>query len=320
MSGMSDAMPAVPVTLDAPATHLPMPASRLRIYGRALLQEKVTLVAFLFLLLLIVCAVFAPWVAPFDPNDQSLFMRNMPPLTMPEEGGAIPHLLGTDFLGRDELSRLIFGGRISLAVGLASVVVSGSIGTILGLLAGFYRGHVDDVIMRLVDVQMGFPSLLLALFVLYVLGGGVLNVILVLAVTRWMIYARVTRGLVFSYRENVFVEAARATGCTDGRIIFAHLLPNLLSPIIVLATLEVAYMILTEAALSFLGLGIQPPQSSWGLMLSQGRQYVTTAWWLVTFPGLAILVTALSLNLVATWARSATDPAQRWRYFQKQVT
>jgi peptide/nickel transport system permease protein len=320
MTGMSDAMPAAPVALDAPATNLPRPASRLRIYGRALLQDKVAVVAFLFLLLLTFCAVFAPWVAPFDPNDQSLFMRNMPPLTMPEAGGAIPHLLGTEFLGRDELSRLIFGGRISLAVGLASVVVSGSIGTILGLLAGFYRGHVDDVIMRLVDVQMGFPSLLLALFVLYVLGGGVLNVIIVLAVTRWMVYARVTRGLVFSYRENVFVEAARATGCTDRRIILVHLLPNLLSPIIVLATLEVAYMILTEAALSFLGLGIQPPQSSWGLMLSQGRQYVTTAWWLVTFPGLAILLTALSLNLAATWARSATDPAQRWRYFQKQAT
>ena len=196
------------------------------------------------------------------------------------------------------------------------MLVSGTIGTLLGLIAGYYRGPVDDVIMRLVDLQMGFPSLLLALFVLYVVGGGVLNVILVLAVTRWMVYARVTRGLVLSHRENVFVEAARASGCSDRRIIFRHLAPNLISPIVVLATLEVAYMILTEASLSFLGLGIQPPQSSWGLMLSQGRQYITTAWWLVTFPGLAILFTALSLNLVATWARSATDPAQRWRLFQ----
>jgi peptide/nickel transport system permease protein len=172
--------------------------------------------------------------------------------------------------------------------------------------------------MRLVDIQMGFPSLLLALFVLYVIGGGVINVIFILAITRWMVYARVTRGLVLSYRENVFVEAAKATGCTDRQIIGRHLLPNLLSPIVVLGTLEVAYMILTEAALSFLGLGIQPPQSSWGLMLSQGRQYVTTAWWLVTFPGLAILLTALSLNLLATWARSVTDPAQRWRYLKKR--
>jgi peptide/nickel transport system permease protein len=318
MSGRSEAVPAPPVPLQAPENRLPASIDRWRLYRRALAQDKLTLIAFLFLVVLTISAVFAPWVAPFDPNDQSLFMRNMPPLTMPEEGGSIPHLLGTDFLGRDELSRLIFGGRVSLAVGLASVLVSGSIGTMLGLLAGFYRGHVDDVIMRLVDVQMGFPSLLLALFVLYVIGGGVLNVILVLAVTRWMVYARVTRGLVLSYRENVFVEAARATGCTDRQIILTHLLPNLLSPIIVLATLEVAYMILTEAALSFLGLGIQPPQSSWGLMLSQGRQYVTTAWWLVTFPGLAILLTALSLNLVATWARGVTDPAQRWRYFQRR--
>lgn len=292
------------------------PVSAWKMYGGALLRDKLTFVAVLFLVILAIAAVFAPWVAPFDPNDQSLFMRNMPPMTMPEDGGSIPHLLGTDALGRDELSRLIFGGRVSLAVGLVSVLVSGSIGTMLGLLAGFYRGRVDDVIMRLVDIQMGFPSLLLALFVLYVIGGGVLNVILILAVTRWMVYARVTRGLVLSYRENVFVEAAKATGCTDRQIIGRHLLPNLLSPIVVLGTLEVAYMILTEAALSFLGLGIQPPQSSWGLMLSQGRQYVTTAWWLVTFPGLAILLSALSLNLVATWARSVTDPAQRWRYFR----
>lgn len=320
MSGMSEALPTTATisSLETPERRQTAHVGWWRAYGRALWQDKLALAGAVFLVLLALAAIFAPWVAPFDPNDQSLFMRNMPPMTMPEEGGAIPHVLGTDFLGRDELSRLIFGGRVSLAVGLASVLVSGSIGTLLGLLAGFYRGSVDDAIMRLVDIQMGFPSLLLALFVLYVVGGGVLNVILVLAVTRWMIYARVTRGLVLSYRENVFVEAARATGCTDKRIILMHLLPNLLSPIIVLATLEVAHMILIEAALSFLGLGIQPPQSSWGLMLSQGRQYVTTAWWLVTFPGIAILLTALSLNLVATWARTATDPTQRWRYFQKQ--
>jgi peptide/nickel transport system permease protein len=317
MSGTSEVIQAGPQALTrADEAILAAPASRLRIYGGALLQDKLAVVACIFLVMLAISAIFAPVVAPFDPNDQSLFMRNMPPMTMPEDGGSFPHLMGTDALGRDELSRLIFGGRISLAVGLVSVVVSGTVGTMLGLLAGFYRGHVDDAIMRLVDIQMGFPSLLLALFVLYVIGGGVLNVIFVLAITRWMVYARVTRGLVLAYRENIFVEAARATGCTDRRIILRHLLPNLLSPIVVLATLEVAYMILTEAALSFLGLGIQPPQSSWGLMLSQGRQYITTAWWLVTFPGLAILLTALSLNLLATWARTVTDPAQRWRYFQ----
>lgn len=321
MSGMSEALPATPAgALGTVHEALPAPERPWRMYARALLRDKLALVATFFLIVLAIAAVFAAWVTPFDPTDQNLFMRNMPPMTMPENGGTIPHFLGTDPLGRDELSRLIFGGRVSLAVGLVSVLVSGTVGTLLGLLAGFYRGPVDDVIMRLVDVQMGFPSLLLALFVLYVVGGGVMNVIFVLAITRWMVYARVTRGLVLSHRENVFVEAARATGCTDRRIIARHLLPNLLSPIVVLATLEVAYMILTEAALSFLGLGIQPPESSWGLMLSQGRQYVTTAWWLVTFPGLAILLTALSLNLLATWARTVTDPAQRWRYLQKRTT
>ncbi len=293
----------------------PAPESRLRAYGRALAHDKLALGSTIFLILLAFCAIFAPWIAPFNPEAQSLFMRNLPPMTMPEDGGAIPHFLGTDQLGRDELSRLIFGGRISLAVGLASVLISGTVGTLLGLLAGYYRSYVDDVIMRLVDIQMGFPSLLLALFVLYVIGGGVWNVIFILAVTRWMIYARVTRALVLSYRENVFIEAARATGANDRRIIMRHLLPNLLSPIVVLATLEVAYVILTEAALSFLGLGIQPPMFSWGLMLSQGRQYITTAWWLVTFPGLAILLTALSLNLIANWTRTVSDPTQRWRYF-----
>jgi peptide/nickel transport system permease protein len=315
MSGLGEAIragsPVAPWGDDA--SEAPS-ATVVRAYSRALVQDKLALAAAVFLILLALAAVFAPWVAPFDPEEDSLFMRNMPPMTMPEDGGAIPHLLGTEQLGRDELSRLIFGARISLAVGLASVLISGSIGTLLGLMAGFYRGHVDDLIMRLVDIQMGFPSLLLALFVLYVIGGGVWNVIFILAITRWMVYARVTRGLVLSYRENVFVEAAKATGATDRRIILRHLLPNLISPILVLGTLEVAYVILTEASLSFLGLGIQPPMSSWGLMLSQGRQYITTAWWLVTFPGLAILLTALSLNLLAIWTRTISDPTQRWRY------
>jgi peptide/nickel transport system permease protein len=286
----------------------------LQLYARALVRDKVTLIAIIFLVVLIIAAVFAPLVAPYAPEAQSLMLRNQPPMTEDPGGGAIPHLLGTDQLGRDLLSRLLFGARISLAVGFAGAIFSGAVGIFLGLVAGFYRGVVDDIIMRLVDTQMGFPSLMTALLVLYVLGPGMWKVILVLAVTRWMVYARITRSLVLSLREEVFVEAARTVGCTDRRILFRHIMPNLLSPILVLLTLEVATMILTEASLSFLGLGIQPPDSSWGLMLAQGRAYITSAWWLVTFPGLIILFTALSLNLVATWARAVTDPVTRWRY------
>ncbi len=288
------------------------PRSR-QIYLRALAQDKLALSATVFLVLLIFSAVFAGFVAPHDPAKGGLMVRNKPPMTESREGG-FPHVLGTDALGRDQLSRLIFGARVSLAVGFTSVVLSGSIGVLLGLIAGYYRGVVDDVIMRLVDTQMGFPSLLMALVVLYVLGVGVWNVVLVLAITRWMVYARLTRSLVLSHREEVFVEAARALGCSDSRILFRHILPNLISPILVLATLEVATMILTEASLSFLGLGIQPPQSSWGLMLAEGRSYVTSAWWLVTFPGLVILLTAISLNLLSTWVRAVTDPVTRWRF------
>ena len=308
---------ARPAPLDAATDSdvlLPHPRPRSRqIYLRALAHDHLALSAAILLTALIVATVFAGVVAPHDPEKGALMLRNKPPMTTAQDGG-FPHVLGTDALGRDQLSRLLFGARVSLAVGFASVLFSGTLGVLLGLIAGYYRGVVDDVVMRLVDTQMGFPSLLMALVVLYVVGAGLWNVVFVLAITRWMVYARITRGLVLSQRENVFVEAAQAMGCSDRRIIFRHILPNLLSPIMVLATLEVATMILTEASLSFLGLGIRPPQSSWGLMLAEGRAYVTSAWWLVTFPGLAILLTALSLNLLATWVRAVTDPVTRWRF------
>jgi peptide/nickel transport system permease protein len=294
----------------------PVRQGRLAFFWRALLMDKLALLASAVLLAMILIAVFAPAIAPYDPAKQSLSMRNDPPMTRPA-ADAFPYVMGADALGRDVLSRLIFGARVSLAVGAASVLVSGFVGATLGLVAGYYRGTADDIIMRAVDVWMGFPSLLLALIVLYVTGAGFWNVVLVLAVTRWMVYARVTRSLVLSYRENVFIEAARATGCTDREIITRHLLPNLLSPILVLATLETATIILIEASLSFLGLGLPISVPSWGQMLAQGREYVTTAWWLVSFPGLAILITALALNLLATWARAVTDPAQRWRFARR---
>jgi peptide/nickel transport system permease protein len=297
----------------APPSDVPrLPWRLLRMYARALVADKAVLAACIFLIVLTFAAIFAGVIAPYDPAAQSLKLRNDPPLTI-VEGETLPHLLGTDVLGRDQLSRLIYGARISLAVGLASALISGIGGVLLGLIAGYYRGSVDDLIMRLVDLQMAFPSLMVALLVLYAIGAGTWKVILVLAVTRWMVYARVTRAMVLSSRETAYVEAAHSTGCSNGRILFRHILPNLVSPLLVLATLEVATMMLAEASLSFLGLGIQPPETSWGLMLAESRSYITTAWWLVAFPGLAIFLTALSLNMLATWARTVTDPVLRWR-------
>lgn len=298
---------AVDVAPDAPAR-----PGRARLYTRALIADPMALCAAAFLIGIVVLAILANVVTPYPPDLGSLMLRNQPPMT-PNPNGGIPHILGTDALGRDVLTRLVYGARVSLAVGVLSVLISGAAGVLLGLAAGYFRGWVDDVIMRLVDLQMGFPSLLTALIVLYVLGASIWNVVLVLAITRWMIYARLTRGLTLSARENVYVEAAQASGCSNRRILFVHILPNLISPIIVLGTLEVAAVILAEASLSFLGLGIQPPDSSWGLMLAEGRDYLTSAWWLVTFPGVAILLTTLSLNLLAGWIRVVADPVTRWR-------
>jgi peptide/nickel transport system permease protein len=284
---------------------------------RALLDDKIVLVAVCFIILVIGSATFAGIVSPHDPYAQSIRTRMKPPFTSATQPGALPHVLGTDQLGRDVLTRLIYGARISLTVGIATALISGSVGVTLGLIAGFYRGRIDDLIMRLVDLQMSLPGLLLALFVLFALGPSFINLILVMVITRWMVYARITRGMMLSLRERPFVEAARALGCSDRRLIFFHMLPNLFSPIIVLATLEIATMMLALAALDFLGLGIQPPDSSWGLMLAQGRESITTAWWLVTFPGLAIMLTALSFNVLATWVRVVTDPVSSWRWVRR---
>jgi peptide/nickel transport system permease protein len=284
---------------------------------RALFDDKVVLVAVCFIILVVGSATFAGFVSPHDPYAQSIRTRMKPPMTPAVQDGNVPYILGTDQLGRDVLARLIYGARISLAVGVATALFSGTVGVTLGLIAGFYRGRIEDFIMRLVDLQMSLPGLLLALFVLYALGPGVQNLILVMIITRWMVYARITRGMMLSLRERPFVEAARALGCSDRRLIVLHMLPNLFSPIIVLATLEIATMMLALAALDFLGMGIQPPDSSWGLMLAQGRESITTAWWLVTFPGLAIMLTALSFNVLATWVRVVTDPVSSWRWVRR---
>ena len=259
---------------------------------RGLLRDPVTFFATMILAMVLISAVGAELVAPHDPLEQDLKLRNQPPLARALDENDLPtgfpFLLGTDPLGRDILSRIIFGARVSLTVGLSSALVSGLIGTLLGVIAGYYRGAVDDLIMRLVDIQMSIPVLLLALLVLFALGSGFLNLVVVLSIVRWMAYTRLARGQTLALRNSPFIDSAIAIGNTDSRILFRHIIPNVASPLIVLGTLEVATLILSEAGLSFLGFGIQLPQPSWGLMIAGGRQYITSAWWIVAFPGLII--------------------------------
>jgi peptide/nickel transport system permease protein len=278
-----------------------------RVIASFIIGEAVASVALVFVLLVAVAAIAGTIVAPYDPDAIDLSLRNMPPGT-PGALDGITHFFGTDALGRDVLSRLIVGARVSMAVGILSVVLSGIIGVLLGLIAGYFRGKIDEIIMRLVDLQMSVPSLLIALLILYVFGGSLINVIMVLALMRWMVYARLTRGLMLSLREELFVDAARSIGNGNFRIVFKHMLPNLMAPLMILATLEVATVMLAESSLSFLGLGIQPPDTSWGQILASGREYLNTAWWLVTLPGLAILFTTLSFNILANTLRERTNP------------
>jgi peptide/nickel transport system permease protein len=251
-------------------------------------------------------ALLAPQIAPWDPGRQMLLKRLRPPAW--EARGLREHPLGTDHLGRDILSRILYGGRISLGVGLSAVTLSCLIGVTLGLLAGFHGGRIDALIMRVVDVFLAIPYILLAMGVVFALGPSLVNVILVMAVTRWVQFARIVRADVLSIREREFVSGARARGNRSMRLLLRHVLPNALTPIIVVATLELAFMIIYESALSFLGLGVQPPTPTWGWMLSDGRNYIATAWWLATFPGLAIMLTVLAVNLLGDWLRDTLDP------------
>lgn len=274
-------------------------------------QDRVALLGLLALALVIALAVLAPLVAPYDPARQDILRRLKPPLWM--AGAAPGHLLGTDPLGRDVLSRIIFGARASLVVGFAVVFVAGSVGTVIGMISGYYGGTVDEAIMRLTDIQTAFPGLLLALTILTVVGPSVTTIVIALSINGWMVYARMVRGQVLSLREQPFVEAAISVGCRPRRVIFGHVLPHLASPLLTLSTLELARIILAEAILSFLGMGVQPPDTSWGLLISDGHDYLDTAWWVSTFPGVAISLTVLSANVVASWLRTAADPAQRVR-------
>tara|TARA_R110000868_G_scaffold36453_16_gene129442 strand:+ start:2270 stop:3229 length:960 start_codon:yes stop_codon:yes gene_type:complete len=285
-------------------------------YVHAILRDHITLVAMIFLLILLIFTLGAEFLAPYEPVGLNLRDRLLPPGTIGRNGDF--YLFGTDELGRDLFTRLIYGARVSVSVGVLGALLSSLVGVSAGLMAGYHGGWFEDIVMRLVDGMLSLPSLLIALFVLFILGGGFGNLVLVFLVLHWMVFARMARGLALNARNATYVQAARAQGCKSGRIIFRHILPNVMAPILVLFTLEIAVLILSEASLSFLGFGVQPPDASWGLMIADGRAHIRSAWWLVLFPGLAIFLTALSLNLIAGWARAVTDPVQRWRWLAKR--
>jgi peptide/nickel transport system permease protein len=272
---------------------------------RSLVRQPGRLLAVCVLVVVTLGAVAAPLVAPYDPNAQDIALKNRPP------GSSAAHLLGTDQLGRDLLSRLTFGSRITMAVGLSAVLVAVVVGSLAGLIAGYVGGWSDNLVMRLADIQFAFPSILLAIAVIGVLGVGVGNLVIVLALTGWVQYARVMRAQVLSLREKEYVEAARALGAQASRIMLRHILPNSLTAIVIVATLQFAQVIITEAALSFLGLGVPLDTPSWGGMLNDGQSYLGTAWWVATLPGLAISLTVLSVNLMGDWLGDLLNPRLR---------
>lgn len=301
--------------VDTPGTILDKRGIARRLFGvlGELWKDKAGLFGLSVVTALVLVAVLAPVLAPYDPAAQSLSDRLVPPFW--QDGGSMTHPLGTDNLGRDMLSRIIFGSRVSLTVGAAVVAIAGSVGTILGLISGYLGGKVDAAIMRWLDMQLAFPGLLLYLVILSVVRPSLLVLIVILPINGWMVYARIVRGVVLTAKELPYVEAAELVGARPKRIIFRHVLPNLAAPLLTMAVLEFARIILAEAALSFLGLGIQPPAVSWGLDVATGRDYVFQAWWLITFPGAAIALTVLGANLFASWLRIVADPHEREKRF-----
>jgi peptide/nickel transport system permease protein len=259
--------------------------------------------------LLVIPAVFAPLVAPYDPLKGSLGNRLKPPVW--QEGGSINYPLGTDKLGRDILSRIIYGARVSLMVSLAAIVVGGIVGTALGLMSGYFGGRVDAVIMRLVDISLSFPTILVALVLVAAIGPSFGTVITVVVVFLWARYARLVRGETLSIKERDFIARARVAGASHTRIMSRYIFPNVVNSLVVLATLQVGYVILLESTLSFLGAGLPRPTPAWGLMIADGRELIVTAWWVSMFPGLAILLTVLALNLLGDWLRDHLDPKLR---------
>jgi peptide/nickel transport system permease protein len=290
---------------------------KLKELGQELWRDKAGFIGVVLIVSLVLMAVFAPFISPHDPTDQDLNARLAPPFWYAK--GSLNHIFGTDHLGRDVLARAIYGSRVSLLVGALVVLIAGGFGVVMGLIAGYLGGRVDSFVMRWIDTQVAFPGLLLALIILAVIGPSITTVVLVLSLNGWMVYGRMTRSAVLSVRQTPYVEAAEIVGCRWPRIIFRHILPNLTSPLLTLGILEFARIVLAEAALSFLGLGIQPPATSWGLDVATGKNYMFMAWWLVTIPGTAIAITVLAINLVASWMRLISDPQEREKQFARYM-
>nr|WP_272877250.1 ABC transporter permease [Neoroseomonas eburnea] len=269
-------------------------------------RHRTALVAALLILIFVIAALAAPLIAPHDPAEADLFRRLQPPAW--QEGGEWAFPLGCDALGRDILSRLLYGARVSLLVAALVIGIAAVIGTLAGLAAGYLRGWTDTVISRLVDTLLGFPYLVFAIGLMAMMGPGLHNIVLVLIYKEWVFSCRVVRGETLAAREQDYVEAARALGCGTRHIMLREILPNVLSPVLVVATFRMAYVIIMEASLSFLGLGVQPPTPSWGSMVADGRDFLVDAWWVSTLPGLAILALVLSINLASQGLRDAFDP------------
>jgi len=279
--------------------------SQLKVFWRYFKKNKLAVGGMALILVTFFIAASASLVAPYDPGKTDVSMKLKPP--------SLEHFLGTDQLGRDVFSRMLFGSRVSLSVGFVAVAISICIGILVGAIAGYYGRWIDSVLMRFVDIMLCFPSFFLILTVVALLGPSLFKVMVVIGITSWMGTSRFVRAEFLSLRERDFTQAAKALGVKDSRIIFRHILPNALAPVFVTATLDVATAILVEAGLSFLGFGVQPPAPSWGNILTEGRTYIFDAWWLTVFPGLAILITVLSFNLVGEGLRDALDPRLRGR-------
>ncbi len=306
--------PSVSQAAADPVANAPVPTPRrdaLRRAWRSLSKAVWPLLAIAVLLVIMFAAVAGPAISPKDPNRQNIISRLQPPMVA-DRDGVVQHYLGTDGLGRDVLSRLIYGARVSLLVGFTAVFIGGVLGVVLGMTAGYVGGRVDAVIMRLADIQLAFPFILLAIMFLVVLGSGVLNLVLILGIGQWVTYARIARGQTMSQREKEYVEAARALGARGPSVLFQTILPNILAPLIVIASFNVASVILSEAALSFLGLGVPPTVPTWGGMLAESRdQLLAGRWWLAVYPGVAIMLTVLSFNILGDWLRDFLDPRLR---------